>query len=238
MVNSVPISQREVLLQTNRRDIRVTRKACGSAWSWQSNKTVSFISRLFRRLTSRNQFTASDLIFHRARSNFRVQQRLKNFQINLSPRFEHAFQKNEIFLRTEQYAQKRMLTMVHIQQFPKLKFSLKTPKSGLQLAPTFNQTNDGTAPARRASSDLELRRRTPVRFAPVEMVAQQAHRSSNSVKPQQPLERSTFLPESFKEEPRNTRALMESINIKQLTDQVVEALDRRVLAAHERMARR
>jgi hypothetical protein len=238
MGNSVPISQHEVLLQTNRRDIRVTRRACGSTLSSQSNKTVSFLSRLFRRLTRRMQFVASDLVFHRARSNFKVQQQIKNFQINLSQRFEHALQKNEIFLRTEQYAQKPMLTMVHIQQFPILKLSLKTPKPGLQLAPTLNKTNDAAAPARRTSSDLELRRRTSVRFAPVEIVMQKAHRSSNSVKPQQLLERTPSRADSLKEEPRTARAPIESINIKHLTDQVVEALDRRVLAAHERTARR
>ena len=237
MGNSVRISQREVLLQTNWRDIRVTGKSAASICISEKNKIKEFISALFGRLTRHKQFVTSDLVLRRARSSFRVQQLINSLQISLSPKFELTFRKNEVFPRTDQHTQSKVLTMVRINRSPDIRLSLKTPKSNAESAPEMVLKNEA-GPSTEHSLDGESPRRTAVRFAPVEMVMQQARPFSSPAEPKQQLEHTHSLANLFKEQPGNARAPIESINIKQLTDQVVEALDRRVAAAHERMARR
>jgi hypothetical protein len=238
MGNRVRISQREVLLQTNWRDIRLTGKSAASIRMSEKNNIEEFISALFGRLTRlpHKRFITTDLVLRRTRSSFKVQQLIKNFQISLSSRFELTLRKNKVFSKTDQYTQTKVLTMVHVNRAPNISLSLKTPKSDAESALEMLRTNEAVQPTGHPI-DVESPRRT-VRFAPVEMVMQQARSFSSPAEPKQQLERTHSLANLFKEESRNARAPIESINIKQLTDQVVEALDRRVIAAHERMARR
>lgn len=239
MGNSVRISQREVLLQTNWRDIRVTGRRPASICMSEKNKIKEFISALFGRLTRHKGFIASDFILRRSRSSSRVQQLIKNLQINLSLRLELALQKFQLFRKTEQYTPTRMLTMVLPRPIEpaKTRFPL-APRPNLE-SPSDMRKKTAASLSVRKSASFESHRSTPIRFAPVEMIMHGRRFLLDSNKPEQRHDLS-YAPRTnlFKEESQIAPKAIDQINLRHLTDQVVEALDRRMTSAQERMARR
>ncbi len=242
------------LLRTTFRDVRVTDHTPAKVWLATSSIAVAFAAALCNRFARRTRFVSGDLSLRRSRALLTLLRQVRNLQINLSPRFQLTSQPEKHYRIVERQTDNRVLPSIgpSLPSDPPVERILQrlafyaTPHRAPAHSPGSKVT--ATHPAveitlkrLRADSDSPpLYRRAPVSFAPVEMVTHQPRRvSSVSAEPEREIERAQPRSDHWPTEERHRSTTpIEAINIKQLTDQVVDALDRRQVAGHERITRR
>lgn len=240
-------------MRTTFRDVRVTRFTPANVWSARSD-AATFAAALARRFARHLRRASENLVLCGARANVKLQSIFKRFQINVAPRFELNSQTEKYYRTVERWTENQMFrqTEMRLAAAPAVDRILNqvtfhtTPHRTVARSERPNLT--ATQPAvdiavRRSNPDafsLPLHRRTLGSFAPVEMVAHQPRRvSSVFTEPERQIETTRSRFESWPSEERQRLApASDAINIKQLTDQVLEALDRRLVAGHERLTRR
>jgi len=243
------------ILKTTFRDVRVTDRTPANVWLARSSIGVAFAAAMRRRFARHMRFLSADLVLRRPRANVTLQRLLRHFQISVTPRFELKSQAEKYYRIVERQTESRM--------FPQT-------RTGLTAAPAVEHILHRLAfytTPRRADSDLKggkvwathlpvdittiqkpqadalslpVYRRTPISFAPVEMMTHQPRRTSLvSAEPEKNVEPTRPRFDNWPTEERQRSApAIDAINVKQLTDHVMEALDRRLVAGHERLTRR
>jgi hypothetical protein len=227
------------LLQTTFRDVRVTNHTPEKVFVMTSNIAVAFAVDLSRRFERFVQFVSKDLTLRRVHEKVNYYQRFSRFHINVMPHLEMSSRLEKTYRIIE-----RNESRIHTVSGPyKSEPSVQRILKRLEFQGISNQRRSGPEAVKgtpRQSFEPEIRPLRPKAFTTVEMVTQQPRRSiSIPPEPERNFERRQPLIDHrpIEPSPRSTPNT-DVINIKQLTDQVVEVLDRRLIANHERLTRR
>ncbi len=225
------------ILKTTARDVRVTHCATTKSCLVNSNSAAAFAGAICRRFERLMQFSSEDFTLRRERQHVNILKRSR-FHINvrhhleLSPRLERTYrtvERNETAIRQD-------IRLHNDSAAPIERIVRRLEFQTLRLqGPTGSE---GPNITRRPQSALETRSQRPL-FTPVEMVNHQpGGRTPVASEPEKRIERAQLRGEHQLMEHNPRPVPIAEINVKQLTDQVVDLLDRRMLASHERLARR
>lgn len=232
--------QRKPHLKTTFRDVRVTGHTPAKV-RLATSIAVAFAVTLRRRFARLMQIVSRDLVLRQTRRNVTLQQRFRRLQINLTPRLELSSQPEKYYRIVERETESRVLRDAggHSGATPAVERILQR----LPLYPAPHRTvahSEVDKLTARHSSDIAIRKSIPASFAPVEMVTHQPRRASSvPAEPERQIERPQPRTKDWPTEDRHRSTTpIEAINIKQLTDRVVDALDRRLVSGHERLTRR
>lgn len=244
------VLQMKLSLRSRPQDMRVTNPIALGLTT--PNIVGSFAAGLRGRFARHIRFLSSDLILRRAFANVRLQTLFRQVKLSVAPRFQLTSQAEKRFRIVE--------WTIEIPMFLRAGTRLAAASDGLRTArlravdrteglkrPEETTLTIACPPVdianQRAKADLLVvprQRRTPAFFAPVKMVALEPRRSfplSDGLERRfesKPIRSETWAAD----EQQRTASVKDAIHMKQLTNQVVEALERRLIAGRERLARR
>jgi len=202
-----------------------------------SNIATAFAAALRHRFEKFAQFVSNDLILLRAKDKMTLKQRFNHFQINMTPhvRLSSQSEKNYLIVQRKE-GQQLKVSVSRFESAPAMERILQ--RTEIQRIRARTEANsDALQLTPRQAADIK--RPTPTSFTPLEMVTRQPLRGTSVPPAERNIEqlqpRIDYRPTD--QAPRTTPSTI-PINIKELTDQVVQVLDRRVIAGHERLTRR
>ncbi len=239
-------------MRTTFRDVRVADQKTANVWLARSSNAVAFAAAVRRRFASHRRFLSSDLVLRRARATVKLQQIFRQLRINVAPRFDLISQPEKHYRMVERRTETRMFPQAGMRfaATPTVERILRRLEFDTTRIRVIAHSGTGKAAATQPATDfvipkpspssLLVQRRTAVSFAPVEMVARQPRRVAFvSADPAPQIEPARPHSDNWPaEEHQRSAPAIDAINMKQLTDHVMEALDRRLVAGQERLKRR